>query len=139
MVEIEKTLQLPKKPIRQEIFVPPENPAPRPIIVPPENRIPEQIIGLPEQQAHSPTPIVCPLATAEPELMRFMILTFASMTLTFALTTLTSSLITLTSLWAMTSMAPWMPTSLNFTTLGTKNTMKMKMTNSSPLSRTRRH
>jgi PcfJ-like protein len=75
----QKTFQLPKKPIRQEIFVPPENPAPRPIIVPPENpaarpiialpenRVPEQIIGLPEQQTRSPTPIVCPLATAEPD------------------------------------------------------------------------
>ena len=59
--------QLPKKPIRQEIFVPPENPAPRPIIVPPENPAPGQIIRLPEQQADSPTPIVRPLATAEPD------------------------------------------------------------------------
>jgi hypothetical protein len=71
----QKTFQLPKKPIRQEIFVPPENPAPRPIIVPPENPagrpiivppenwVPEQI----EQQAHSPTRIVCPFATAEPD------------------------------------------------------------------------
>jgi hypothetical protein len=75
----QKRFQLPKKLIRQEIFFPPENPAPRPIIVPPENpaarpiivppenRVPEQIIGLPEQQAHSPTPIVCPPATAEPD------------------------------------------------------------------------
>lgn len=75
----QKTFQLPKKAIRQEIFVPPENPAPRPMIVPPENpaarpiivlpenRVPEQIIGLLEQQTRSPTPIVCPPATAEPD------------------------------------------------------------------------
>jgi PcfJ-like protein len=63
----QKTFRLPKKLIRPGIFVPPENPAPRPIIVPPENQVPEQIIGLAEQQAHSPNPIVSPLATAEPD------------------------------------------------------------------------
>ena len=49
------------------MIVPPENPAARPIIVLPENRVPEQIIGLLEQQTRSPTPIVCPPATAEPD------------------------------------------------------------------------